>query len=108
MDKACSGDLIIIKKLHGGDEFSVGDIMEVDMRESDLGACDDYYLMTIDGHFVSDDQYEILRKNNYYHTKLELEKYLQQSDCELFKMFKKDDGIEGFMKFMSIVRECVR
>jgi hypothetical protein len=58
--KAVSGDLIRVIKAFD-EPYSVGDIMEVDMRQSDMGACDDDMLMTTEGYVLQDGEYVIFK-----------------------------------------------
>lgn len=62
--KAESGDFIEIISVGPGDEYNVGDIFEVDLRFSSMGACDDNSLMTVEEHVVSDHQY-VIHKSRY-------------------------------------------
>lgn len=62
--RAESGDFIEIISVGTGDEYNVGDIFEVDLRFSSMGACDDNSLMTVEEHVVSDHQY-VIHKSRY-------------------------------------------
>lgn len=62
--KAESGDFIQITQVTIADNFEIGDIFQVDMRASSMGACEDDSLMTVEEHVVTDDQY-IIHKRRY-------------------------------------------
>jgi len=104
-EKAYSGDVIeIIKEVVG--RAQIGDIHTVDMRQSDMGACDDNVLMTETELVLYDDEYKIIEKNNKIHDKLELENYLDKTNNQLLHDFKwGSQGESDFMKFMRLVRK---
>lgn len=57
--KAYSGDLIRVTKAFD-EPYSIGDVMTVDMRMSDMGACDDEIVITTEGYSLFDDEYAIV------------------------------------------------
>lgn len=60
VQKAYSGDLIKVTKAFD-EPYNVGDVLEVDFRQSDMGACDDNTLMTTEGYFLQDGDYTIYK-----------------------------------------------
>ena len=60
IEKAYSGDLIKITKAFD-ESYKIGDILEVEMRQSDMGACDDDMLVTTEGYIVQDGEYLIFK-----------------------------------------------
>lgn len=63
-EKAESGDFIQITVADESRDYRIGDIFEVDMRMSAMGACDDDCLMTVEEHVVFDEQY-VIHKRRY-------------------------------------------
>lgn len=60
-EKAYSGDLIEVTKAFD-EPYKIGDILEVDCRQSDMGACDDDCLMTTEGYALMDGDYKIFKR----------------------------------------------
>lgn len=58
-EKAMSGDLIQVTKAFD-EPYKIGDIMEVEMRETD---CDDM-ILTTEGYTLKDDEYKIFNRHH--------------------------------------------
>lgn len=67
MKKAYSGDIIKVTKSIENSKLKIGDICTVDLRQSDLGACDDNVVIVESGEGLFDGEYEIIRKINNIH-----------------------------------------
>lgn len=108
--KTYSGDVIRIIKDDTLDSLKVGDVLTVDYRQSDLGACDDEYVVAYDDLnsdiSLHDSDYEVIEKVNKLHFRREIRNYLNYSDMQLLSAFKQGDAGESeFLKFMEIVRK---
>lgn len=62
--KAESGDFIKVIADEENQRYKVGDILEVDMRASSMGACDDDSVFTVNGHCLLDSEY-VIHKSLY-------------------------------------------
>lgn len=104
-EKAYAGDVIEVTKEVIG-RAKVGEIYIVDMRKSDMGACDDDVLMTDTEIVLYDDEYKIIEKVNSIHDKIKLEEFLNHSNEVLLSGFKWGDaGENSFNTFMRLVRK---
>ena len=104
--KAHYGDIIKIVKPNENSEYKVGDVFEVDMRASYMGACDDDSLMTTCEKMIMDDEYEILEFNSPIHAKVIVRDYLSKSNDQLLSEFKcGSDGASSFYRFMNSLRK---
>lgn len=105
MGKAYSGDIIEVTKEIVG-RASAGEIHTVDMRQSDMGACDDNVLMTDTELFLYDDEYRIVEKVNSIHDRIALNNYLGKTNDQLLAEFKWGSQGEGeFGLFMKCIRK---
>ena len=103
--KAHYGDMIKIVKPNENSECKVGDVFEVDMRASYMGACDDDSLMTTCEKMIMDDEYEILEYNSPVHAEDIVREYLSKSNDQILSEFKYgSEGVSSFYKFMNNLR----
>lgn len=108
MVKAHYGDVIAIINASEGSDYKVGDVFEVDMRASYMGACDDDTLMTTCGKVIMDDEYEILEYNSTVHAEDIVREYLSKNNGQLLSEFKWGGEGEGsFSKFMNNLRRVL-
>lgn len=62
-EKGYSGDLIrVVMKAFEDEEYEIGDLLEVESRMSDMGACDDDVITTVGGYILHDEEYEVIKK----------------------------------------------
>lgn len=99
MKKAYGGDLIRITKAFD-EPYSVGDILEVDLRQSDMGACDDNVLMTTEGYIVNDGDYEIFKAAVRV-----VGQYTDKQVADIMKLLKTSDPLrsEGIASVCNIL-----
>ena len=109
MAKAHYGDVIRITNVLEDSNYKVGDIFEVDMRASYMGACDDDSLMTTCEKVIMDSEYEILEYNSTVHAEDVVREYLSKSDDKLLSEFKwGSEGAGSFGKFMNNLRRVLK
>ena len=109
MTKAHYGDVITIINTRGGSDYKIGDVFEVDMRASYMGACDDDTLMTTCGKVIMDDEYEILEYNSPVHAEDIVREYLSKSNDQILSEFKwGSEGLGSFGKFMNNLRRVLK
>jgi len=95
IEKAYSGDLIEVIKTFD-ESYSVGDILEVDMRMSNMGACDDNTVCTTEGYFLHDSEYKIFKKVNERHYpvfRLLVHQY-KCTHCDLIVLVERKNGAD--------------
>lgn len=98
--RAYSGDIIQIK--------ATGELAEVDMRTSDMGAIDREYdsAITVSGDIYCDEEYDIYERRSRTHFRKQMNEYLNMSDKELYETLKESEN--RFAEFMKHVRTFIR
>lgn len=106
MKKAYAGDIIQVTNPEPNATYKIGDLFEVDFRQSDLGACDDTFLLTTTEEAISDEEYILIKKVNARHFREDITvQYLNKSNEELIALFKiEQEGEQAFNQFMALVR----
>lgn len=105
MSKAYSGDIILVEYEDGTEK-----LYTVDMRLSDMGACDeevDCVIIDEENSFY-DNEYTLIKKVNNYHFREKIKTYLDKSNEKLLADFKWGSQGEGeFNHFLNLVRRLI-
>lgn len=106
INKAYSGDIVLVEYEDGTSKE-----YEVDMRLSDMGACDeevDCVVIDEDNSFY-DNEYTLIKKVNRYHFWKEMQGYLDKRNSNLLHDFKNgESGVTDFDNFMILVRKLIK